>query len=121
FERRPGATSLVEDSFGRPAAAGTPGKQTLTAQLERGHDHDHEDHDHEPMEANDKVGAKVFKSPRFMGDPTLEKVAAGTTRSRRVRAASPSAVSSPRSPMPGRRSRAPARSTTNLRHRRAAD
>lgn len=36
------------------------------------------DHDHEPMEANEKIGEKVFKSPRFMGDPMLEKVAAGT-------------------------------------------
>jgi len=81
FERRPGATSLVEDTFARPGVSATPGKQTLTSQLERGHDHDHHDHDldDEPMEANDKVGAKVFKSPRFMGDPTLEKVAAGTT------------------------------------------
>jgi len=34
--------------------------------------------DHDPMEANDKIGEKVFKSPRFMGDPTLEKVAAGS-------------------------------------------
>src|SRR5262249_27359282 len=39
---------------------------------------EHGDHDHEPMEANDKIGAKVFKSPRFMGDPTLEKIAGGS-------------------------------------------
>jgi hypothetical protein len=36
------------------------------------------DGDHDPMEANEQIGEKVFKSPRFMGDPTLEKVAAGS-------------------------------------------
>lgn len=78
FERRPGATSLVESTFERQGAPRAPGKQTLTERLEYGHGHDDHDHD-EPMEASDKIGAKVFKSPRFMGDPTLEKVAAGTT------------------------------------------
>ncbi len=104
FERAPGSRSLVQETFERPSVAGTPGtpgKQTLTEQLtgnkgptasmdssavatvEPGseyaldHDHDGHDHDHDPMEAaNEKIGAKVFKSPRFMGDPTLEKVAA---------------------------------------------
>jgi peptidoglycan hydrolase-like protein with peptidoglycan-binding domain len=37
---------------------------------------DHEDDD-APMEASDKIGEKIFKSPRFMGDPVLEKVATG--------------------------------------------
>ncbi|HEX4453517.1 MAG TPA: peptidoglycan-binding domain-containing protein [Kofleriaceae bacterium] len=36
------------------------------------------DSDEEPMEGSEKIGSKVFKSPRFMGDPTLENVAKGT-------------------------------------------
>lgn len=71
FERRPGANSLVENEYDLGAPAIAPGKGTQV--FEHGM---HEDEE-EPLEASEKIGSKVFKSPRFMGDPTLEKVATG--------------------------------------------
>jgi len=94
FDRKVGGSSLVNEALGggRSAPAATPGKRTLTEQLptrqpalppvqmlaEGSTRTEHDGDGHEPMEANDKIGGKAFKSPRFMGDPTLAKVAAGT-------------------------------------------
>jgi peptidoglycan hydrolase-like protein with peptidoglycan-binding domain len=69
------------DAAFRPDLHDAPVQRKSARREERIHEGAYgDDHDHEPMEANDKIGVKVFKSPRFMGDPTLEKVAAGTTR-----------------------------------------
>jgi peptidoglycan hydrolase-like protein with peptidoglycan-binding domain len=76
FDRKPGAANLSDDHDAGPAIA--PGKGTLVEHAGYDPDHDHEDDLEPPAEANDKVGSKVFKSPRFMGDPTLEKVASGS-------------------------------------------
>jgi peptidoglycan hydrolase-like protein with peptidoglycan-binding domain len=72
FDRKPGAGSLVDTEYDLGMPAINPGKQTQVG-VEHGV---HEDEE-EPLEASDKVGSKVFKSPRFMGDPTLEKIATG--------------------------------------------
>jgi hypothetical protein len=65
FDRKPGAGSLVDTEYDLGMPAINPGKQTQVG-VEHGV---HEDEE-EPLEASDKVGSKVFKSPRFMGDPT---------------------------------------------------
>lgn len=74
------ATTVLpqEETTTNPELAADRSAALLGVELHQEYGHDHDPEHGEDLEANDKPGAKVFKSPRFMGDVTLEKVATGT-------------------------------------------